>query len=463
LYIDATSVGAADRRFENEVVRLIRAAMHPFELHLERVQVQVRSNPEGHVCQLYAWGERGQTVVVESRSSSRLAAIETAAESLVRTISSRPFRALNPGVSNAREAKVSVPASDDSPAIGSPASRSEVELAAADTARTFSLREGAESRPSRVLLALGDLDASNACLQWARILVDVLQADLDVCRVLPNTSADVAPASKAWLETTRRLLAATRETRRWCTDVLPDANLWERLILAGADSVEQVALRAREREVSWIVMPDLHDGCGRAATALARASGCPVLVARAPTTRSTLLLATDVSEDLDLICNRAAALSEALHAPVLAFHDVGFHAPEARSTVNALTDAWSRVQAERSRAGGHRRLPELGVLLAHGTNRVETILQQARREDAEIVIVGVHEDAAAADDDLAAEVVERAIRSVLVVPANGTREAPQQHLPYHAGGSRRSSTGLALERHGEPSSHGASAYRVHHM
>jgi nucleotide-binding universal stress UspA family protein len=263
------------------------------------------------------------------------------------------------------------------------------------------------------------------------------------------------PSGKVWLEATKRLLAATRETRRWCAEALPDAELSERLIPGEADFVEQVSLRARERNVDWIVMPDAHEGRGRYAAALARASGCPVLVARAPTTRSTLLVATDVSEDLYPISSCAAALAEALHAPVLAFHDVGFRAPELGSRVNALTDAWAQIQKERLEAGSHQRLPELEVLLARGTDRVETILQQARREDAEIIILGVSAGEAGADD-VAADVVDRAIRSVLVVPSNVPRSVTpratlrQRSAADEARESHVSSAAAGLERRRGP-------------
>jgi nucleotide-binding universal stress UspA family protein len=270
-----------------------------------------------------------------------------------------------------------------------------------------------------VLLALHDLDPSSACLEWARVLTDALPADLDVCRVLPPvpSRADLAPG-KAWLEATRRLLATTRETRRWCAAVLPNAELSERPIADGADAVRETALRAGERGADWIVMQDGPESCGGSATALARASGCPVLVARPPTSRSTLLVATDVRGDLYPLSSRAAALAEALHAPVLAFHDVGFCTDEPISRVNVLTEAWSKVQTECLLAGGNQRLPELEVLLAHGSDRVETILAQARREDAEIIIVGTGDGPAHdAEEGLAAAVVDRAACSVLVVPS----------------------------------------------
>lgn len=424
MYIDTTFAGAGDRRFETEAVRLIRAAMHPFEMQLERIQVHVTSMPDGHVCRLHAWAERGQTVVIESKAASRLGALETAVDRLRRAIARR----------SRRGTAAIVPVEKDSrqPAPG---------------ARPHVVESERLARRSRVLLALGALDPSSACLRWARVLSDALEADLDVCRVLPSMpAADGPPSGQAWLDSIRRLLEATRETRRWCTHALPNAKLSERLIPNAVDIVDEAALRARERDVDWVVMSAAHDGCGRSATALARASGCPVLVAREPTSRCTLLVATDVSHDLYAISSRAAELAEVLHAPVLAFHDVAFHEPELSSRVSALTDAWSRIQAERLKAGGHQRLPELEVLLARGTDRVEAILQQARREDAEVIIVGVSDDAANPVNDLAADVIDRAIRSVLVVPSDAREAKRQRPAADEARGSRLSRAGLALER-----------------
>jgi nucleotide-binding universal stress UspA family protein len=407
-------------------------------MQLERIQVQLSSSPVGHLCRLYAWAERGQTVVIESSASSRLVAVETAADSLRRTIASRSVRG----------PVAAVPRSPGSEAPA-PASRSETGLAPASEAQSGVVPRDAASPPPRVLLMLHELDASSSCLQWARVLAAALQADLDACRVLSDTPAtEGVPAGKAWLEATRRLLAATRETRRFCADVLPHAELSERIISGGADIAREAAHLARQRQVGWIVMPALREGCGRSATALARASGCPVLVARAPTSRSTLLVASDVSDDVYPLCSRAAALAEALHAPVLAFHDVGCRVPELSSRLNALTDTWAQLQTERLEVGGHQRLPELELLLAHGSDRAETILQQARREDAEIIIVGAGPDADGADDATARAVVERAIRSVLVVPNIPRTKARQAPAADEAGRARRPSPAPALERTG---------------
>jgi nucleotide-binding universal stress UspA family protein len=432
VYIDATSVAAADRRLEIEVTRLIRTALHPFELQLERIQVQVRSSPEGHVCCLHARAERGHTIVVESTASSRWGAIESAAACLRRSIAGRMARGLVAAAAHPADA-----GGFEAPA---PISDRPVAVATESAAQaTLTPPDGSGHRP-RVLLALHELDASNACLQWARALAAALQADLDVCRVLSTLPTMTgSPAGKVWLEATRRLLAATRETRRWCADVLPHARLSERLIPGGADIVAEAALRARQRGVDWIVMPAIPEGCGRSATALARAAGCPVLVAREPTSRSTLLVATDVCDDLHSICSGAAALAEALHAPVLAFHDAAFRTPEPISRVNTLTGVWAQIQAERMDLERHQRLPELEVLLAYGTEGVATILQQARREDAEILVVGASEHAASRTDELAASVIDRAIRSVLVVPSSPApdTQAPRLGLSSNPSGGRR--------------------------
>lgn len=448
MYIDATSMGAVDRRFQAEVVELIRTAMQPFELQLERVQVLVSAKPEGHVCRLHAWAERGQTVVVESLASSRRSAVETATESLRRTIAGRTLR----GLVAARPRGSGAPGSV--PRLGAPGSVPRLGAAPIEPASEVrAIEHDGALRPRRVLLVLRELDDSSASVHWAQVLSAALEAELEVCRVLGGDAVpDEGPSSgRAWLESTRRLLVAARETRRWCAAALPGAELSEGLIASAGSVAPEVARRARERDVDWVVLPDGDAGCGLTATELARASGCPVLVARAPTRRSTLLVASDVTDDLYPISSRTAALAEALHAPVLAFHDVGFRAPELDSRVNALTEAWEKVQAERLESGGPQRLPELEVLLAYGTDRVETILQQARLEDAEIIVVGLSADADDPAAAVTAGVVDRAIRSVLVVPSNLRRAAaPQAILADDAPEPRRSGIAPALERRGWP-------------
>jgi nucleotide-binding universal stress UspA family protein len=434
VYIDATSVRVADRKSGIQIRQLIREALHPFDTSLERLEVHVTSIPGGHVCHLCAWTERGQTVFMEGGDSSILGAIETAAGNLKQAMARLAQRGM---VAAAAGTPATEPPRRTSNVTcnGTPSSRAG--LAPSSHGPTDGTERAATPRP-RVLLALQDLAPLPACLDWAKLLANALSADLEVCRLWGDAATAGAAASTSWLDGTRRQLAATRETRRWCATFLPEAVPWKRLIPSESDVVPETARQVRETGVDWIVLQHRPAGSGVLATALARASGRPVLVAREPTRRSTLLVATDVDGDLQPLWSRTAVLAEALHAPVLAFHNVVYRASGRSSRVDTLLAGWSQLQAERLQVAGHQRLPDLEVLLAHGSDRVETILNQARREDAEIIVVAAGGDAVSgAQDDLAAAVVDRAVRSVLVVPA----QIPDSHTRVCAAGFPRRASG----------------------
>ena len=450
MYIDATSVRVADRKSGIQIRQLIREALHPFDTSLERLEVHVTSTPGRHVCHLRAWAERGQTVFMEGSDSSILGAIETAAGNLKQAIARLARRGM---LAAAAEVPAAEPSRRTSNVTWTGAPDTSTGLAPSSN----TTGEGGERAPvphPRVLLALQDLAPAPACLDWARLLAHALRADLDVCRLSADAGMAGSATSNSWLDGTRRQLAATRETRRWCATSLPEAVPWKRLIPSEPDVVAETARQVCEIGVDWIVLQPRRDGSGILATALARASGRPVLVAREPTRRSTLLVATDVDGDLHPLWSRTAVLAEALHAPVLAFHNVGYRADGRNSRVDALLAGWSKLQAERLQAAGHQRLPDLEVLLAHGSDRVETVLEQARREDAEIIVVTTGADAASGpQDELAAAVVDRAVRSVLVVPAN----IPESQTHVCAVGFPRRASGTSVRS--APAVHSAPTLR----
>jgi nucleotide-binding universal stress UspA family protein len=177
------------------------------------------------------------------------------------------------------------------------------------------------------------------------------------------------------------------------------------------------------------------DDIARGATLveLARRTGRPVLVSRPPKTRCTLLVVTDAAADNYASLARAARLSQAFHAPVLAFHNV--HVSSTAPfvpVVDALARPWKQIQADAAGAHPEYHLPELDVLLAYGRDPVDAVLQQARREDADMIIIGVRDEASGkeASDELAAGVIDRAVRSVLVVPdAAAVSLAAESTLP----------------------------------
>jgi hypothetical protein len=436
MYINATNSPICSRRSTTEIIRAVREALQPFGRRLQRVQVDVQQSGERHVCRLRAWSERGRTVVVERCAVSRRQAVEFACESLEQTLARAP--------QSGRRAS----------AARTELSRSGVSVSTAESPRP--------SQPHpRVLLSLHELDPSASSLHWSCVLADALHADLDVCRVLANVPATASlPPGPERLDATRRLLTAAGETKRWCEQALPGAVLSERLIFGAADYSAKAGLLARRRGIDWIVVA-AHPGCGAAAVTMARVARCPVLVSREPTTRSTLLVATEVEACNAAALRRAARLAIALHAPVLAFQDLRALSPTVAHTpqVDALTLAWAQIQREHLSIAPDQRLPELDVLLAHGGDRVGALLAQARREDAEMIVVSF-----GADDpndpaaDVARDVADGALRSVLIVPRLGMapsrgasltleeeQSATRSAVPVSAS-SRRASASPPVER-----------------
>lgn len=395
MYVDARNIGVIDRRTESELVRAIHTELEAFEERLQRVQLRVqRVGPESH-CQLLAWLERGQTLSIEKRAGSPIEAALLAVGSLKRALLAPWSSTRVPMKPSTRGGVPPVPGSSSGAAAPG-------------------VLPEASSRAGRVLLALHDLDAGAPNVHWAQVLAGALQAPLDVCRVVDGVSA-ASSSGPEWLAATRQLLTESRSARAWCHQVCPQAELVDRAVPGGQGYVEKLASIARQRRATWLVVPAGQGPRGSLAVALALRACCPVLVARAPMSRCTLLVAAEPEGANHAVLRNAARLAEAFHAPVLAFYNLGSAPPDSFVPPSrALTAPWRELQREASREQSEYRLPELDVLLAHGRDRVQAVLGQARREDADMIVVGVSSEGPA--DGFAASVVEQALRSVLVVP-----------------------------------------------
>jgi nucleotide-binding universal stress UspA family protein len=404
MYVNATSVGGGDTDSEARMASAIRTALRPFERVLQRVIAHVQPDGMSHLCRLRAWSERGHTIVVEGRALSCDEALATATDSLKRALEQAPSSRRWTEPAGGERQTVNTAATLDAP-LPSDENRSDAE------------------RAPRVLLVLDALDHGAANLLWACLLVESLRGHLVVCRSLPGLKATASLSSgRAWLDATRRVLSATRETRVWCDQTLPHATLADRAIAGVCDDPGELASIARQHGADWIVL-SAHATCGAAAAALARAAGRPVLVARASTTRHTLLVATDVESDSFPALDSAARLAVALQAPVLVFHDVqGLSSTDMfPPQVDALGEPWTKIQ-EALQDAVDRRPPELDVVLSCSRDRVQGILQQARREDAEMIIMSLPASESPRRDELAASVADGALRSVLIVPSRGLDE-----------------------------------------
>jgi hypothetical protein len=284
------------------------------------------------------------------------------------------------------------------------------------------------SPTSRILLMLDELNPRAPAVYWLKLLAAAFTSCVEVCRVDARASSRTPPRrGRDGFEAQQRRAPATLEALRWCRSMLPEALVLDRVISVGDHYVADAAALIRQRSIDWIVISARGPDCGARAAAVARATGRPVLVARPPTARPALLIATDSHVDNFPVLRRAVQLMSALRAPAIAFHAIG----KGRSDdlfpadLEALVEPWVRIQSQQPSTFGGR-LPTIDLRLDPAEDRAGSILAQARLEDAGMILIGL----AGADRHLApitgsgaamaSTVVDRAARSVLLVPPEVT-------------------------------------------
>jgi nucleotide-binding universal stress UspA family protein len=282
-------------------------------------------------------------------------------------------------------------------------------------------------RQGNVLLALTDGDRPTGVLQQCSALAQALEAELHVLQVLPPEChfLPVVPELDLVQATRRveRCLAAAREAKIWCDDVLPEPLSAKRLRIRIGNFVEDAASRAAEMNAALIVLAPSTGWLGITATVLAQASSLPVLVARSSVSESTLLAATDLEDEDYWVLRKAVELGARLGAPVVAIHNVsclavafshqlpgGARAPAG----GAIESRGLRLVRATERFGA-----AMGTILATEVDPVDAILDQARVHDARLIVVGTrprYRGDCFIARSVAAEVVNRSDCSVLVTP-----------------------------------------------
>lgn len=298
----------------------------------------------------------------------------------------------------------------------------------------------------RVVLALPNSERPTPSLRRALALARSLDAELHVLRVLPGLTRlqslfsrhDVLSAARA----VQRTLRANRITRSWLRVTLGSDDVVERLCIAHGEFVEQAASYAASVEAQLIVLPPSPRRIGRTATSLARATQKPVLVARNHRGNPAILAATDLRTSGHPVLWKAAELGQRLRARLIALHNVdpigGAELLPGTLAAGAMTigaGAWA--SAHQPFASSSARLEQLTratarlpldaepVVLSEA-DAAGAILSQAGVLDADCVVVGAryrHWLEEFACGSVAREVVERARRSVLVVPVDATAVA----------------------------------------
>jgi nucleotide-binding universal stress UspA family protein len=311
-------------------------------------------------------------------------------------------------------------------------------------ASTNKPRHAERARPSKkrartVLLALTEGDHPTLALQHSGVFARALEADLHIVQVLPPCRRFPRWGNFDVVEATRhveRCLAAVRETKAWCTSVLAESLPGQRLRIRTGDFIEEVSDRATELQAALIVLAPSVEHLGTTATTLAQASSRSVLVARTSAPQAPVLAATDLDDEEDWVLKRAVELGVQLEAPVVAIHNVSSSSMTFGVQNPALGTAMYDP-AWLSRRDGHTSQPTaqsealISAVMANvaPVDPVDAIIAQARAHHAQAIIVGTRSRAwldRFIEPSLAAQVVNRSQRSVLVTPLTG----PEQQEGY---------------------------------
>lgn len=196
-------------------------------------------------------------------------------------------------------------------------------------------------------------------------------------------------------------------------------------MLVRGDFVEQVAQQANDLGTALIVIPPCNRPLGSTVTALAKAAGIPVLLARAVTGGRTVIAATDLEDEeapapyeFSELALRLATLGLAIHnldCGDVPSNDTGYPA-------SMVLDGGFREFGQSHRETTTRESPtDAPADVQDDEGSVETILQTAHNHDADLIVVETRDHDGGdnlADSSVAEQVVDRARHSVLVLPSD---------------------------------------------
>jgi nucleotide-binding universal stress UspA family protein len=281
-----------------------------------------------------------------------------------------------------------------------------------------------------VLFAMFEEGQPTASILRARALSRVLEAELHVLRVLPEYTRvnAVFPQNNSMdaLQAVERAFRTKTHTRLWLRECLgDDESAVDHIAIVHGDFVDMATQQAAKHDTVLIVIPPCAGNIGHTVTSLATTSGVPVLVAREATKDETIIAATDLQDTAYPVLRQAAKLGQQLDASVIALHNVnpmpvlvgtGMAWPITVYPSNPVCEARSARLTQIS-----QKLPgDAHPVIRNEMNAADAILGEAREHDADLVIVGTRRRRNWFDrlvaGNVAAQVVNRAKRSVLVTP-----------------------------------------------
>lgn len=273
-----------------------------------------------------------------------------------------------------------------------------------------------------ILFATARARPAEASLRRAQSMAELLRARLLLLSVVPE-----AALRPAWLRGPERLSAIERfvEHARLATGhvrtVLRQRYAEERHALKVGGFFEQTRAYAQELGALMIVLSE-REHKGNRVTALARASGLPVLVARQPAGPIRVIVAaTALQSEGFPVLRRACELRACCGSELLCVHH-----PQ-RSAVRRER-LWSSLRSRRARRGRAARrvlsqvCGSLGVevvMTAPSRDTARATLRLARSADADLIVVGTGVRSPlerALRRSVATRVVDASACSVLVTP-----------------------------------------------
>ncbi|HEX7478121.1 MAG TPA: universal stress protein [Polyangiales bacterium] len=265
-------------------------------------------------------------------------------------------------------------------------------------------------------------------LARVRALCELFGARLHVLRVLPALGRPNALfAGHDTADTLMRSQHAAQlrsDTEAICQGAFGHSGA--EISVRRGDFEQVVAQTARELGADVIVLRGAHAHRGSEVVAVARAAHVPVMVAELPHAHA-IVAATDLSDPRYPVLMRGVELAQRFDASLTAVHNAEpFAATPPTMAAGAVVPPHASVN-ERLFASARERMravvDELGVdfdgVVVRRFGTAEAILEEARRMHADLVVVGTRPRPwllQKLSRSVAAAVIDRAARSVMVVP-----------------------------------------------
>lgn len=281
-------------------------------------------------------------------------------------------------------------------------------------------------RPSTVLLATASAQTPDYVLQRAWALAHLLGARLVVLRVIPRPRrVDMLfprSASNEAVNEMFRVVEGERRLQGWVERVLPGRLGPSALQVEEGGFVEEAIQAAVDLSASLVVLSLAEVRHPRAVTAIARASGAPVLVVQ-PLSGTGVVAATDLARDAMPVVRKAAELVERLRSSLVVVHNVPRMEVEPEDVARIPRDELADCEDSLVDFYRHKLDDSLSSLnlearpvVLSQRSAADAILQTARRFEADLLVVGTPAAQPLFHSATAERVLKEAVRSVLVLP-----------------------------------------------